>query len=54
MAATSALPFVRYIGLAHGACAVPPMLHPMMMWVDDTITILAKREDQPTQGALVD
>ena len=54
MGATAALPYVRYMDLAYGVCAFPLMHHPMMMWVDDTITILAKGEDWPIQGALVD
>ena len=30
------------------------MAHPMMMWVDDTISVLAKGEDRPIHGVLVD
>ena len=47
LGATVSLPFVRYMGLAYGACAVLMMHHPMMMWVDDTITTLGKGEDRP-------
>ena len=32
----------------------PCMAHPMMIWAHDTITVLAKGEDQPMQGVLVD
>ena len=32
----------------------PRMAHPLVMWVDDTITILARGEDRPIQGVLVD
>ena len=31
-----------------------PMYHPMIVWVHDTITILATTGDRPIQGFLVD
>ena len=54
MGATAGLPFVKYVGIVYGAYVVPPMAHPMMMWVDGIITVLARGEDRPTQGVLVD
>ena len=51
--AMAAIPFVKYMGIAYGAYVIPPMARPMMIWVDDTITILAKGEDQPIQPNLV-
>ena len=40
--AKGAIPFIKYMGMAYGAQTVPPMAHPMMMWVDDTITVLTR------------
>ena len=40
--------------MAYRAYSVAPMTHPMTMWVDDIITILARGEDRPTQGVPVD
>ena len=44
MGAITAVLFIKYMETTH----------PMMMWVDDTITILARGEDLPTEGVLVD
>ena len=52
--ATEAIPFVKYVGIAYGAYTAPLTAHPMMMWVDDTITVLARGEGRPIQGVLVD
>ena len=44
MGAIAAIPFIKYMGMAYGAFSITPMAHPMMMWVDDTITVLAYKE----------
>ena len=52
--ATTSLSFVMMIGLAKAPCAISLIHHPMMMWVDDTITTLSRGEDRAIQGAVVD
>ena len=42
--ATAAIPFLKYMDMAYRAYLVASMAHPMMMWVADTITILARGE----------
>ena len=47
MEATEALPFIKYMDMAYRAYLVAPMTHPMMMWVDDTLTIFTRAGDRP-------
>ena len=47
-----AIPFIKYRGMAFAAFTLPQMAHPTIMWVDDTTTVLARREADPNKRSL--
>ena len=52
--ATAALPFVRFMDIAHRACPVQPLRFPGLMWVYDTIAIVERGDTRPIQGGLLE
>ena len=52
--ATAALPFLRFMDIAHRSSAVEPFRFPGLMWGDDTIVRLEWGDSRPIQGVLLD
>ena len=51
---TTTAPFIKCMDMVYRVYSAACMTHPMMIWVDATITILTRGEDRPIQGVLVD
>ena len=52
--ATAAFSFLRFRDIAYRASVVQPFRYPVLMWVDDTMVLLKRRDTRPIQGVLLD